>query len=1409
MQQSNTLVQTYNKLDPIYKRIMQVIALLYQVPGSSFYASERIGAYGSKVQQNLLLHLANEFDIGQKSLVAGKNTNQQINVKQFEQYLNFLKKAGLLDKNCQCSAEVCHFIIQDALSSENIAITLPLISSGKEFSPFPSLDNYYDRGNYNPSGIGSNDLRILNIVIHSNKLQIFTQKTWYSELQQKIIAAFRMLLNDLSLDEEWVRGREPIFQYIICVNKLGSDLGYDLPELPPDRRNYWCNLLASLPLNIKWYDFNLLPLLINQLNIVYANYEIIELNSYNTLNQWAQNFNQGRKLLQEGAYDAALKCFDSSIKEFSQLAPREHWFLLGETTILYMVALLKKDKLDKIHSTILKRLDKVKYLNRLASLLASIYQLRHNNIAYAKQVCERLQYFYSKAVNITNQIVLEYALFSLVTWYVAKVQTNWEGIRHYYKVCDEFSNSLAKTILAQLLIKRSSVDEDAKAVIASSPYGQIDFTSLIVMKAEWEYTFDQLSSVLGNSVATEVESKATNSHRLVWFIDPIKGKVEVREQQILKSGNWGVGKKIALSRLINRENLDFLLPEDNLAIAALKPHQWYYNSYDWNIPQLLLSLIGHPNVFDINNLDIRVELIQDYPELQVKSNKNGYTIKLLPVVKEEGLKVTKLGSGKYQLVDFSGNMFNLLQVIKDGVTFPKEAKERLLQLVCRNYPQIKVNTDIVDDNLPIIAAHSTCYVQLLPLIEGGLQVSVMVKPFADNGGYYFPTQGAASIISTNEQKLPIKLERNFKEEQVQYQQLLSSCPILETSQQSKYEWVYETQEEALQLLSELHLYRKENSIIIEWPKGESLKVKASLTVRDLKIKIKSQQQWFEYDGEVSINENEVLNLKVLLGLLDVDANSRFIQLDDGKFLALSESFRKQLAELKLLSEGNKVSSFGSDVLGELIDAAGEAKVDKKWQEHLDKLSMRSKFTPELPNTLQAELRDYQLEGFNYLARLANWEIGACLADDMGLGKTVQAIAILLEQAKNGPSLVIAPTSVCYNWLSEINKFAPSLNPFLLHDEDKRDSRIKELSASDVLVCSYNLLQYENEAIAAKEWNLIVLDEAQNIKNHTTKRFKTACALNTKRKIALSGTPIENHLGELWSIFRFLNPGLLGSIDSFQKKFVNPISNKNQLVKQTLKNLIQPYILRRTKTQVLSELPPKIEQSIYIEPSNEELAFYEAVRQKAMENISKMGELDNKRFSILAEITRLRQACCHSSLVDESINLENSKLAAFLELVNDLLANNHKVLVFSQYVRYLDIVKGTLQENSIDFHYIDGSTPINQRKSSVSDFQNGVGGSVFLISLKAGGTGLNLTAADFVIILDPWWNPAVEDQAADRAHRMGQQRPVTVYRLIMKNTIEEKIINLHKDKRDLAGDLLSGQDVGGKLSEKDLLNLMQI
>lgn len=309
------------------------------------------------------------------------------------------------------------------------------------------------------------------------------------------------------------------------------------------------------------------------------------------------------------------------------------------------------------------------------------------------------------------------------------------------------------------------------------------------------------------------------------------------------------------------------------------------------------------------------------------------------------------------------------------------------------------------------------------------------------------------------------------------------------------------------------------------------------------------------------------------------------------------------------------------------------------------------------------------------------------------------------------------------------------------------------------------------------------------------------------RIATTGTPIENHLGELWNLFQFLNPGLLGSFQRFNEKYTIPVTKNNDNERrQQLRRLIQPFILRRRKEEVLEELPPKTEVTLNVELSPSERAFYEALRQNALEQIDN-SDGPNRRFQILAELMKLRQAACHPKMVDATVDIESSKLELVAETVKELREGGHKALIFSQFVRHLKLVEKMIQEADIPYQYLDGSTPGKKRDEAVQAFQRGEG-DVFLISLKAGGTGLTLTAADYVLHLDPWWNPAVEDQASDRAHRIGQQRPVTVYRFVSENTIEEKIVELHHQKRDLADSLLSGTEQSASLSAEDLLNLIK-
>jgi SNF2 family DNA or RNA helicase len=310
------------------------------------------------------------------------------------------------------------------------------------------------------------------------------------------------------------------------------------------------------------------------------------------------------------------------------------------------------------------------------------------------------------------------------------------------------------------------------------------------------------------------------------------------------------------------------------------------------------------------------------------------------------------------------------------------------------------------------------------------------------------------------------------------------------------------------------------------------------------------------------------------------------------------------------------------------------------------------------------------------------------------------------------------------------------------------------------------------------------------------------------KVITTGTPVENHLGELWNLFRFINPGLLGSLESFNQRFAFPIEKYgDKQARNDLKKLIQPFLLRRTKAQVLQELPPRTEITLQVELNPEEVALYEALRRDAILKLADAeGTGGQKHLQILVEIMKLRRACCNPRLVLPDADIGSSKLQVLGEILQEMQENRHKALIFSQFVDHLQIVKEFLEQEKIIYQYLDGSTPALERKKRVDAFQSGLG-DVFLISLKAGGTGLNLTAADYVIHLDPWWNPAVEDQASDRAHRMGQQRPVTIYRLVAKGTIEEKILELHNHKRDLADSLLDGSDVSGKLSAEELLKLI--
>jgi SNF2-related domain/Helicase conserved C-terminal domain len=452
-------------------------------------------------------------------------------------------------------------------------------------------------------------------------------------------------------------------------------------------------------------------------------------------------------------------------------------------------------------------------------------------------------------------------------------------------------------------------------------------------------------------------------------------------------------------------------------------------------------------------------------------------------------------------------------------------------------------------------------------------------------------------------------------------------------------------------------------------------------------------------------------------------------------------------------------------------------------------------TIALPADLNAQLRDYQHDGVNWLAFLSQANLGAMLADDMGLGKTLQALCVV-----GTPTLVVAPASVLHNWAAEIERFRPALRVHTYHGPNRELS-----NDADITLTTYAILRLDDTILAAHPWDTVVLDEAQNIKNADSQVARAAFSLNARFRMTLTGTPIENRLDELWSQFHFANRGLLGGRSDFQERYAKPISEGDVATLQHLRRRIKPFMLRRLKRDVARELPPRTDVVVHCTLNERERELYDAIlaatRREVIDQLTSGGNV----LAALEALLRLRQAACHPGLLPGQSADTSSKLELLLELLDKVLAEDHKALVFSQWTSLLDKIEPLLTAAGIEFTRLDGTT--RDRGAVVSRFQNEVVPRVMLVSLKAGGTGLNLTAADHVFLLDPWWNPAVEDQAADRAHRIGQERPVLVHRLVAEETVEERMLGLQAKKRALAEAATHGAEAAFGLTRDDLLALL--
>ncbi|HYC56855.1 MAG TPA: DEAD/DEAH box helicase [Candidatus Binatia bacterium] len=527
-----------------------------------------------------------------------------------------------------------------------------------------------------------------------------------------------------------------------------------------------------------------------------------------------------------------------------------------------------------------------------------------------------------------------------------------------------------------------------------------------------------------------------------------------------------------------------------------------------------------------------------------------------------------------------------------------------------------------------------------------------------------------------------------------------------------------------------------------------------------------------------------------------------VPLQGGGFAALPQQWLEQHGDLvadllaaRAANEG-RTPPAAVDLVSELCDSL-DVVAPPQTQRLRKLLEPETAEGDAIHAAFRGQLRGYQSAGSAWLQRLRSAGLGGVLADDMGLGKTVQTLAIV-----EGKTLVVCPRSVIHNWTAEIARFRPDLAVTLYHGP----SRALSARAQDVTLTTYATLRNDIEALAAHEWDLVVLDESQNIKNSDSQAARAAFALRAKARIALSGTPIENRPSELWSQMHFANRGLLGGRSAFLERYEKPMLAGDARAAERLRRRVRPFLMRRLKSEVAPELPPRTEAVLYCELEAGERAIYDSVRAASRADIVRRMAAGASPLAALEALLRLRQAACHPGLLPGHQAEGSSKIEALRDALEDAVADGHKALVFSQWTSMLDRIEPHLRDASIDFARLDGST--RDRGAVVSQFQASDGPPVMLLSLTAGGTGLNLTAADHVFLTDPWWNPAVEDQAADRTHRIGQERPVMVYRLVAKDTVEERVLDLQSRKRAIAGAVLESGGAAAAITRDDILELLE-
>ncbi len=954
----------------------------------------------------------------------------------------------------------------------------------------------------------------------------------------------------------------------------------------------------------------------------------------------------------------------------------------------------------------------------------------------------------------------------------------------------------------------------------------------ILDQPHWSRALEDFDQVLRAALPSQAASPL--DYELGWRVrrgEDQRFTLEPIEVRARRSGGGIKTRKADLSALRSTAGLctlpidfqvtELLLPDPE---QSLRQHRGITDTE--TVHRALDLLVGHPRIFTARKGADRAITVRR-SELALHWNKlDDGSITIQTAIDNEPVKPERLaaaaregvsGGCLVELNDVDGvltvtpiqpGVVGILSVLEQrGSTFAVDAGSELLgrlHAFSRLLPVLLSETlrgmEMATDSRPMIN------LKILP--EGDLDISIRVQPMAGVESW-FPGRGPRELYGESITGR-VFCRRDFAAEERFAQEVLDLLPPVDPLDRGPYDRVLHDPDISLDFIEALQ--EQASSVKVMWPEYGRREIRRARDAANLKLEISGMDHWLGIDGMLEVDTLKVPAQDLFESLW---AGRRFVKVGTSGWIRIEDELIEQLSALSRCitdrKEGLYLSTLQSLELVRLEEAGLKLDAPVPWRLMTERIHNAHNIEVEIPSSLDAELRGYQEEGFRWLARLSTWSPGACLADDMGLGKTVQTLALLSRRAGDGPALVVAPTSVGFNWLREAERFAPHLRARMYRGSD-RAKILDEIQEADLIITSYGLVARDEEKLSEVEFSAIVLDEAQAIKNPNTRRARSVLSLKSPFKIALTGTPIENRIGDLWSIFASITPGLLGSREQFRKRFLLPgQSNPSaaQSTREALARSIRPFILRRTKEEVALDLPDRTSILLRVSLSRAERLLYNEMRNAAVAGLR--GQLnsedsDARRFQVLAALTRLRQLACHPRLVDPASTLTSSKLLMLRGLVEELRSQGHRALVFSQFTTHLALAREMLDEQGITYRYLDGSLSEPRRRMEVDAFQSGEG-DVFLISLRAGGTGLNLTGASYVIHLDPWWNPAVEDQAADRAHRIGQKNPVTIYRLVAKDTIEEAIVSLQDEKRDLVATMLKGTNKASSMPVEELLELL--